>query len=77
MLVMIIVGWMVVLPALVVAALYHRFSVSRVTEHEPVDGDALIRKITAFASTARKERPPSPAASAPRPRRHAGARSGY
>jgi hypothetical protein len=76
-LVMIIVGWMLVLPALVVAALYLRSSVSRVTEREPVDGDGLVRQIAAFATAGRKERRPEPAASAPRPSRSAGARSGY
>jgi hypothetical protein len=59
-LVMIIVGWMVVLPAVVVAALYHRSSASAAAAPEPVDADALIQQITAFTTAEPMERLPSP-----------------
>jgi hypothetical protein len=72
-LVMIIIGWVVVLPVLVAVVLYRRSSVARIAEQEPVDADALIQQITAYATAEREKNPPS-AASAPRP---AGARSGY
>jgi hypothetical protein len=55
-LVMIILGWIVVLPAFVVAALYRRSSAPRIAAQAPVDADVLMGQIKAFATAGRTER---------------------